>query len=189
MLLSHNATTLYVYPLGDRLIETSPLLYHLRYIKTHVFSCVFDSMLFSFSFKVYTDPWIVCPIDRVEELEPNKSTVVLGYKWQLPRTNMKNVTVSPSNYDENYPFPVGRHRVTWIGTSDSGTLKSCSFHITVNGKLMGEKNLRSSCPLHEFKCYSPLCVPGTSEGLSSSFRHQYVWSRLGNKVPHLEAEL
>jgi len=74
----------------------------------------------------------VCPIDRVEELEPNNSTVVLGYKWQLPRTNMKNVTVSPSNYDENYPFPVGTHRVTWIGTSDSGTLKSCSFHITVN---------------------------------------------------------
>lgn len=84
---------------------------------------------------VYTDPWIACPIDRVEELEPDKSTVVLGYKWQLPRTNMKNVTVSPSNYNENYPFPVGRHRATWIGTSDSGTQKSCSFHITVNGEL------------------------------------------------------
>jgi len=82
--------------------------------------------------RVYTDPWIACPIDRVEELEPDKSTVVLGYKWQLPRTNMKNVTVSPSNYDENYPFPVGRHRVTWIGTSDSGTQKSCSFYVTVN---------------------------------------------------------
>ena len=89
----------------------------------------------SFTFTVYKDPWIVCPIDRVEELEPDKSTVVLGYKWQLPRTNMKNVTVSPSNYDENYPFPVGRHLVTWIGTSDSGTQKSCSFYITVNGKL------------------------------------------------------
>jgi len=77
----------------------------------------------------------VCPIDRVEELESDKSTVVLGYKWQLPRTNMNNVTVSPSNYDENYPFPVGRHRVTWIGTSDRGTQKSCSFHVTVNGEL------------------------------------------------------
>ena len=76
----------------------------------------------------------MCPIDRVEELEPDKSTVVLGYKWQLPRTNMKTVTVSPSNYDENYPFPVGNHRVTWTGTSDSGTQISCSFHITVNGK-------------------------------------------------------
>ncbi|CAH3028156.1 unnamed protein product [Porites evermanni] len=82
--------------------------------------------------QVYTDPWISCPIDRVEELEPNKSTVVLGYKWQLPRTNMDSVSVSPSNYDENYPFPVGRHRVTWTGISDSGTHKSCSFHITVN---------------------------------------------------------
>ena len=91
-----------------------------------------------FSFTVYTDPWIVCPIDRVEELEPDKSTVVLGYKWQLPRTNMKNVTVSRSNYDENYPFPVGRHRVTWIGASDSGTQKSCSFYVTVNGRLDSE---------------------------------------------------
>lgn len=82
--------------------------------------------------RVYTDPWISCPIDRVEELEPDESTVVLGFKWQLPRTNMKNVTVSPSNYDENYAFPVGKHRVTWIGTSDRGTQKSCSFYITVN---------------------------------------------------------
>lgn len=86
-------------------------------------------------FAVYTDPWIVCPIDRVEELEPDASTVVLGYKWQLPRTNMKIVTVSPSKYNENYGFPTGRHRVTWIGTADSGAQKSCSFHITVNGGL------------------------------------------------------
>ena len=91
-----------------------------------------------FIFTVYTDPWIACPIDRVEDLQPDQSTVVLGYKWQFPRTNMKNVTVMPSNYDENYPFPVGRHRVTWVGTSDSGTQKSCSFHVTVNGKLVGE---------------------------------------------------
>ena len=76
----------------------------------------------------------MCPIDRVEELEPTKSTVVLGYKWQLPRTNMINVVVSPSNYNENYTFPVGRHRVTWTGTSDSGIQKSCSFHITVVGE-------------------------------------------------------
>ena len=94
-----------------------------------------------FSYIVYTDPWIACPIDRVEELEPDKSTVVLGYKWQLPRTNMKNVSVSPSNYDENYPFPVGKHRVTWVGTSDSGTKKSCSFHVTVNGKSDGDINI------------------------------------------------
>lgn len=78
------------------------------------------------------------PMDLVSdrqsgELEPDKSTVVLGYKWQLPRTNMDSVSVSPSNYDENYAFPVGRHRVTWTGTSESGTHKSCSFHITVNG--------------------------------------------------------
>ena len=49
---------------------------------------------------------------------------------------MKTVTVSPSNYDENYAFPVGNHRVTWMGTSDSGTQISCSFHITVNGKML-----------------------------------------------------
>ena len=90
-------------------------------------------VFFCFPIIVYTDPWISCPIDRVEELEPDKSTVVLGYKWQLPRTNMHSVSVSPSNYDENYPLPVGRHRVTWTGISGSGTHKSCSFHITVNG--------------------------------------------------------
>lgn len=96
---------------------------------------------------MYTDPWISCPIDRVEELEPDESTVVLGFKWQLPRTNMKNVTVSPSNYDENYAFPVGKHRVTWIGTSDRGTQKSCSFYITVNGN----KSVR---PSHDSKLYA-----------------------------------
>ena len=47
---------------------------------------------------------------------------------------MINVVVSPSNYNENYTFPVGRHRVTWTGTSDSGIQKSCSFHITVVGE-------------------------------------------------------
>ena len=93
-------------------------------------------LLTFFPFTVNTDPWISCPIDRVEELEPDKSTVVLGFKWQLPRTNMKTVVVSPSNYDENYPFPVGRHRVTWIGISDSGTQKSCSFYVTVNGEFL-----------------------------------------------------
>ena len=49
---------------------------------------------------------------------------------------MKIVTVSPSNYDENYAFPVGNHRVTWMGTSDSGTQISCSFHVTVNGEIL-----------------------------------------------------
>ena len=93
---------------------------------------------------MYKDPWIVCPIDRVEELEPTKSTVVLGYKWQLPRTNMINVVVSPSNYNENYTFPVGRHRVTWTGTSDSGIQKSCSFHITVVGEKLLHAVLRFS---------------------------------------------
>ena len=101
----------------------------------HVVLTHSSNFLNSSASTVYTDPWIACPIDRVEELEPDKSTVVLGYKWQLPRTNMKIVTVSPSSYDENYPFPVGRHRVTWIGTSDSGTQKSCSFYVTVNGRL------------------------------------------------------
>ncbi|XP_067053119.1 uncharacterized protein [Acropora muricata] len=81
--------------------------------------------------KVYKDPWIACPIERLEELEPHKATVVLGYKWQLPRTNMHNVTVSPSYYNKNYPFPVGNHRVTWTGISDTGAYKSCRFFVTV----------------------------------------------------------
>ena len=85
---------------------------------------------------VYRDPWIACPINREEVLWSNSSTVVLGYKWQLPRTNLHNVTVSPSYYNENYPFPVGRHRVTWTGISDSGSLKSCSFHVTVTGEFV-----------------------------------------------------
>ena len=116
-----------------------PLIY-IAYLKIY----------FCFLFIVYTDPWIACPIDRVEELEADKSTVVLGYKWQLPRTNMKNVTVSPSNYDENYAFPVGRHRVTWIGTSDSGTQKSCSFHITVNGEMIFQKLRETSNPFYGY---------------------------------------
>ena len=92
-------------------------------------------LLSVYRFIVDKDPWIECPIDRVEDLDPDKSTVVLGYKWQLPRTNMKNVTVSPSNYDENYPFSVGKHRVTWMGASESGSQLSCSFYIIVNGKI------------------------------------------------------
>ena len=90
----------------------------------------------SFSFLVNKDPWITCPLNRVEELEPDKSAVVLGYKWQLPRTNMKTMKVSPSNYDENYPFPVGKHRVTWVGTSESGSQISCSFFVRVNGEIL-----------------------------------------------------
>ena len=91
-------------------------------------------------FAVSTDPWIKCPIDRVENLEPEKSTVVLGYKWEHPRTNIRNVEVWPSNYDENYAFPVGKHMVLWIGTSESGIQKSCSFNVIVNGEF---KDLRS----------------------------------------------
>jgi len=118
----------------------------------------------SFTFTVYTDPWIACPIDRVEDLEPDKSTVVLGYKWQLPRTNMKNVTVSPSNYDENYPFPVGRHRVTWIGTSDSGTQKSCSFYVTVNGRRDNELYLECNSPTLHWRYIDKksICRPTTA---------------------------
>ena len=91
-------------------------------------------MGYRYLFIVDTDPWIECPIDRVEDLDPDKSTVVLGYKWQLPRTNMKNVTVSPSNYDENYLFPVGKHRVMWTATL-SGREISCTFFITVIGEI------------------------------------------------------
>ena len=93
-------------------------------------------MGYRYLFIVDTDPWIECPIDRVEDLDPDRSTVVLGYKWQLPRTNMKNVTVSPSNYDENYPFSVGKHRVTWMGANESGSQLSCSFYIIVNGEIL-----------------------------------------------------
>ena len=99
-----------------------------------------SGLLFSLLFAVSTDPWIKCPIDRVENLEPEKSTVVLGYKWEHPRTNIKNVKVWPSNYDENYAFPVGKHMVLWIGTSESGIQKSCSFNVIVNGEF---KDLRS----------------------------------------------
>ena len=73
-------------------------------------------------------------MDRVEELQPDTSTVVLGFKWQLPRTNLRNVSVSPSNFNENYPFSVGRHRITWTGIGDKGTQKSCSFNVIVNGE-------------------------------------------------------
>ena len=76
----------------------------------------------------------MCPMDRVEELQPDASTVVLGFKWQLPRSNLKNVSVSPSNFNENYAFPVGRHRIRWTGISDKGTQKSCSFDVIVNGE-------------------------------------------------------
>ena len=85
---------------------------------------------------VNNDPWITCPMDRVEELEPGKSTVVLGYKWQNPQTNMIAVTVSPSNYDDNYPFPVGKHRIMWTATTASGTEMSCTFFITVIGEIL-----------------------------------------------------
>lgn len=76
----------------------------------------------------------MCPMDRVEELQPDASTVVLGFKWQLPRSDLKNVSVSPSNFNANYAFPVGRHRITWTGISDKGTQKSCSFDVIVNGE-------------------------------------------------------
>ena len=76
----------------------------------------------------------MCPMDRVEELQPDAATVVLGFKWQLPRSNLKNVSVSPSNFNANYAFPVGRHRITWTGISDKGTQKSCSFYVIVNGE-------------------------------------------------------
>ena len=93
-----------------------------------------------FLFAVPTDPYIMCPMDRVENLEPGKSTVVLGYKWEHPRTNIKKVEVWPSNYDENHAFPVGKHMVMWIGTPTSGLQKSCSMYVIVNGK---SKNWRS----------------------------------------------
>ncbi|XP_022792631.1 uncharacterized protein LOC111331727 [Stylophora pistillata] len=80
--------------------------------------------------KVLTGPWIKCPMDRVEELQPDQSAVALGYKWQKPQTNMDSPTVSPSNYDENYLFPVGKHRVMWTVTA-SGREISCTFFITV----------------------------------------------------------
>nr|XP_058970077.1 uncharacterized protein LOC131796502 [Pocillopora verrucosa] len=80
--------------------------------------------------KVFSGPWIKCPMDRVEELEPDKSAVALGYKWQKPQTNVDSPTVSPSNYDENYLFPVGKHRVMWTATL-SGREISCTFFITV----------------------------------------------------------
>ena len=85
-------------------------------------------------FAVSTDPYIMCPMDRVENLEPEKSTLVLGYKWEHPRTNIKKVEVWPSNYDENYAFPVGKHMVMWIGATASGLQKSCSLYVIVNGK-------------------------------------------------------
>ena len=90
---------------------------------------------FSHVYEVNTDPWIACPMDRVEELDPDEKEVVLGFKWQVPRTNMKNVAVSPSYYNERYPFPVGRHLVMWMGV-DSGRemMTSCSFHIDIIGE-------------------------------------------------------
>ena len=83
---------------------------------------------------MFSGPWIKCPMDRVEELEPDKSAVALGFKWQKPQTNVDSPKVSPSNYDENYLFPVGKHRVMWTATL-SGREISCTFFITVIGEI------------------------------------------------------
>lgn len=107
---------------------------HLCIFAPHWSRMACSSGLLFFLFAVSTDPYIMCPMDRVENLEPEKSTLVLGYKWEHPRTNIKKVEVWPSNYDENYAFPVGKHMVMWIGTPESGIQKSCSLYVIVNGE-------------------------------------------------------
>ena len=90
------------------------------------------------SSSVYKQPWIVCPIDTVVDLASDSSTAVLGYKWQLPRSNMEKLVVSPKDLNENYAFPVGKTRVLWTATNANGATKTCFYHVIVNGKSLYE---------------------------------------------------
>ena len=84
--------------------------------------------------QVYRRPWISCPADVSVDLPPSQGTYILGFKWVLPKSNMKNVAVSPSHLSESYPFPAGKTRVTWTATNDNGDLKMCYYYVTVNGQ-------------------------------------------------------
>ncbi|XP_048580608.1 uncharacterized protein LOC5507741 isoform X2 [Nematostella vectensis] len=82
--------------------------------------------------RVYNKPWISCPADIVVDLPATASTVTLGFKWKKPSTNMNQLTVLPSNLDENYPFPAGKTRVMWTATNPDGVSQSCFFYVIVN---------------------------------------------------------
>ena len=87
--------------------------------------------------KVNRKPWISCPADIFVNLPPNQATYVLGFKWDLPKSNMKNVHVVPDYLNEQYPFPAGKTRVIWTATNENGDLKMCHYYVTVNGEFLG----------------------------------------------------
>lgn len=83
---------------------------------------------------VSKDPWLLCPSDVATDLTADQSSIVLGSRWQHPRTNMKKLTVTPSYLRDTFPFPAGITRVTWTAISDSGEGESCFYYVIVNGR-------------------------------------------------------
>lgn len=84
-------------------------------------------------YSVEVKPWIVCPGNIKQDLEPDKSTADVSSVWKEPTSNVKQITINPPEISSSYQFPAGETKVEWTVTSPAGSA-SCAIYVTITGK-------------------------------------------------------
>ena len=78
-------------------------------------------------------PWIVCPDNIKQDLQPDKNTADVSSLWKEPTSNVKQITISPPEISSGYQFPAGETKVEFTATSSAGST-SCAIYVTIVGK-------------------------------------------------------
>ncbi|XP_020608020.1 sushi, von Willebrand factor type A, EGF and pentraxin domain-containing protein 1-like [Orbicella faveolata] len=80
--------------------------------------------------KIDVKPWIVCPDNIKQDLQPSKSTADVSSVWKEPTSNVKQITINPPEISSSYQFPAGETKVEWTATSPAGSA-SCAIYVTI----------------------------------------------------------
>lgn len=78
-------------------------------------------------------PWIVCPGNIKQDLEPDKNTADVSSVWTEPTSNVKQFTINPPEISSSYQFPAGETKVEWTATTSAGSA-SCAIYVTIVGE-------------------------------------------------------
>lgn len=61
------------------------------------------------------------------------STANVSALWKEPTSNVKPITIHPSNLGPNYQYPAGQTKITWSVSNSAGS-DNCITFVTVKGK-------------------------------------------------------
>lgn len=79
-------------------------------------------------------PTISCPNPVTVKLQTGANTSDISALLEDPKSNVKDITISPAKYQHTKVFPAGDVTLTYTARNSMNEVASCVTYITVKGK-------------------------------------------------------